>query len=87
MKLLCINNKEIIVKTATEIIVHNGEGLIEGEVYETRGKAFKDEDEILCYYIEGLGIRLCQRFTELLDEEKTAEEKAIDKLKEEFQLN
>jgi len=82
MKLLCINNKTI----KTNNISHAGGGLKEGEVYITRGKSFIGEGGEVCYYIEGLGSKLCCRFTELLDEKAEAE-LAIEKLKEEFQLN
>lgn len=85
MKLLCINNKVIVKETSTEIIAAQGEDLIEGKIYETRGKAFKDEDGDLCYYITGVGTRLCCRFTELLDDK--VEKTTISKLIEEFQLN
>lgn len=86
MKLLCINNKLITKETPTGIFSQWGEGLVEGESYITRGKSYIDEDGDLCYYIEGLGSRLCCRFTELLDE-RSISEIAIEKLKEEFQLN
>ena len=86
MKLLCINNKDIIVELPNETICCNASDLTEGQEYITRGKPFKDEDNQLCYYIDGIGNRLCIRFTELLEESNTAE-KAIEQIKRELQLN
>ncbi len=69
-------------------MIHKGKGLEEGKVYITRGKPFKCEDTGRpVYYIEGLGQKLCCRFTELLEEEEDSAEKMISKLKEEFELN
>lgn len=82
MKLLCINARKI----ETEKFVYKGSGLEEGKIYETKGKPFLGEDSNFKYYIEGLGTRLASRFTELLDE-KSEEDIAIEKLKQEFQLN
>jgi len=81
MKLLCIDNKPIVINN----YIGMGTGLIEGEIYETKGKSFIRKDGNLCYYIEGLGARMVCRFTELLDE-KYKEDIAIEKLKEEFKL-
>lgn len=84
MKLLCINNKKIEFKT----VIQHGTGLEEGKIYKTVGKKFNNEYGQPCYYIEGLGQKLCCRFTELLEDEKESEsEIAVRKLKEEFQLN
>lgn len=80
MKLLCINNKDIITNRFTYVAIN----LVEGEIYETRGKSFRDEYGQLCYYVDGVGIRLCCRFTELLEDKS---ELAMKKLKEEFELN
>ena len=82
MKLLCINNKEI----RTTELIQTGEGLKEGEIYETIGEPFISENGNLCYYIKGLGAKMCCRFTKLI-EEKSVEDTALEKLKEEFQLN
>lgn len=83
-KLLCINAKLIVF---SNIRCHGG-GLKEGEIYETKGKPFIDEYGHENYYIKGLGVKLCCRFTELLeDREEQSAEKALEKLKEEFQLN
>lgn len=81
MKLLCINSKDIKTKNYLYI----GTGLEEGKIYSTKGKPFIDGENELYYYIDGLGARLCRRFTELLDD--SISEMAITKLKEEFQLN
>ncbi len=79
MKLLCINAGNIQIGLITYI----GEHLKEGEEYETKGEPFIEADGEPCYYIVGLGGRLCCRFTKLLDESEIA----VNKLKEEFQLN
>ena len=80
MKLLCINNRKI----SKPPFVCSGQGLEEGKIYTTKGKPF-EEDGMMNYYIEGLGVKLCCRFTEVLEEDKA--EIMISKLKEEFQLN
>ena len=86
MKLLCINDKYIKHNNITS----RGAGLKEGETYITKGKPYAGTTGDPVYYIEGLGAKLCCRFTELLDERDEAEREsdfAIEKLKEEFQLN
>lgn len=83
MKLLCINDKKIRIETDTHIFEASGECLKEGNEYDTRGKTFKDEDGLDCYYIEGVGAKLACRFTELLEEQEIVATKAINKLKEE----
>lgn len=80
MKLLCVNARIIRTKTTN----YSGDGLVEGEEYTTRGKPYMNAEGKPLYYIEGLGGRLCCRFTELLE---TPEEKFMSNLKEEFQLN
>lgn len=82
MKLLCINDKIINYPTVNQY----GTLLKEGNIYETKGKSYNNSYGQPCYYIEGIGTKLVCRFTELLYDE-TDEEKAISKLKEEFQLN
>jgi hypothetical protein len=88
-KLLCVNSQKIVYKTKYVEITSHGTGLVEGEVYITRGKPYYDENNRLCYFIDGLGEKLACRFTELLSdtEEERIAEKAIKKLKEEFELN
>ncbi len=82
MKLLCINNKEIVIDNIRFI----PGGLEEDKDYVTRGKPFTSSSGQLCYYIEGIGKRLCCRFTELLEGENKAKI-ALNKLKREFELN
>ena len=62
-ELLCINDTKIKIGGIT----YSGESLKEGQTYFTRGKIFETHHGVKCYYIEGLGIRLACRFTELLD--------------------
>jgi hypothetical protein len=87
MKLLCINNKEIVIDGSC---CYGGEELTEGEVYTTRGKPFKSQltngKWVDCYYIDGIGARLAMRFTELVDgeEEEENEESFIIKKKKEL---
>lgn len=83
MKLLCVNAK--IIKSKK--FHHTGDNLVEGEIYITNCKQFTDEDGFLCYYIEGLGAKLACRFAELLEEDKSEAEKAIEKLKKEMELS
>ena len=71
MKLLCINDKLIVSKGTGYICRHTGDGLKDGQTYTTNGKPFTDEYGQQCYYIDGLGSKLCCRFTELLDQSET----------------
>jgi len=73
MKLLCINTNPILNPDGKRN--HLGTGLEEGQIYETIAKPFM-KNNMLCYYITGLGAKICTRFTELLDEtpSKTKEE-------------
>ncbi len=80
MKLLCINTK--IIKSG--VFICHGNGLKEGEIYTTKGKSYEDEGG-MAYYIEGLGSKLCVRFTELLEEDEA--EVMLDNIKREFELN
>jgi len=75
MKLLCVKTGIINV----DGVDYNGEGLKEGEVYETDCKPFINSDGIKCYYIKGLGEKMCCRFAELLDDKaaETVAEKSI----------
>ena len=82
MKLLCINNRELIIKGRRAL----GSGLEEGKEYETKGEPFVGDSGGLCYYIKGIGSRLCCRFTKVIEEQSVAEI-AVEKLKREFQLN
>ena len=75
MKLLCVNDKNILRTVNDRKVLSLGLGLVEGDVYTTRGKQFVDVDNDLCYYIEGLGVKLACRFTELLEDEVKKEEK------------
>jgi hypothetical protein len=83
MKLLCINSK--IIKTSNSRCL--GRGLKEGEIYETKGKPFQDEEGLYNYYITGLGPKLMCRFTEALDENKPTFEYSIEELIKEPHLN
>jgi len=79
MKLLCINNKTISRSSKIDgcMINATGEGLVEGKIYKTIGKPFNSSlSGYECYYIQGMGAKLSERFTELLDNEeaKTIEE-------------
>jgi Holliday junction resolvasome RuvABC DNA-binding subunit len=76
MKLLCVNAGIIITNNRA---THSGDGLKEGEIYETVCKPIIGNDEQLCYYIKGLGAKLCCRFAELLDDKaaETVAEKTI----------
>lgn len=69
MKLLCINDKFIKIPGYTYI----GDGLREGEIYETIGEPFLQSpyDPCLSYYIKGLGTKLVCRFTKVLDQSET----------------
>lgn len=71
MKLLCIETKDIVIGEWT---YWGGKNLKEGEIYTTRGKPFKNDSGQLCYYIDGIGRKLCCRFTELLDDTDKKEE-------------
>ena len=75
MKLLCIN-VEILFFNNIECHPY---GLKEGNVYETNCKPFINEYGLKCYYIKGLGAKLCCRFAELLDDKaaETVAEKTI----------
>ncbi len=53
-KLLCVDS-------------YGTEGLSEGGIYTTSGNKFKDEDGVLCFYIDGLGPKKASRFTSLLE--------------------
>ena len=97
MKLLCVNDKLIVYHNITirGIFYDNfrftGDGLKEGNIYETNAKSFMDEDNFENYYIVGLGGRLKCRFTELLDQtnqESIVDKETKEKLKvQELQLN
>jgi hypothetical protein len=80
MKLLCINTEDIITNGITN---NGGAELKEGEIYTTRGKPCIDSvSNLPCYYIDGIGRKLCCRFTELLDEPIKKEESIHVKAKE-----
>ena len=80
MKLLCINTEDIIINGINNI---GGKELNEGEIYTTRGKPCIDSvSKQPCYYIDGIGRRLCCRFTELLEESDKKEESIHVKEKE-----
>lgn len=78
MKLLCINNKDI---TINGLLHYGGRDLKEGEIYTTKGKPFNNNGQ-MCYYIDGIGSRMCCRFTEVLDETDKKEETLFVKQKE-----
>jgi len=73
MELICINNKLITLRGENgNLIKHDGTrsgGLIEGEIYNTKGEPFLDEDGLECYYITGKGMFLAIRFTKALPKE------------------
>ena len=70
MKLLCVNDKDIVSIKNNVQIRHIGNGLVENQIYETIGKSFIDADGDECYYVSGIGTRLKCRFTELLIEKE-----------------
>jgi tRNA U34 2-thiouridine synthase MnmA/TrmU len=70
MELLCVDASIIVSKLDKDKThEHTGEGLKEGQIYTTNGKIFEYKHGLMCYYIEGLGIKLACRFTEVLKEE------------------
>ena len=71
MKLLCIDASPIIsIDSDSSRRTHQGHGLKEGEIYETKGELFTNYFGDSVYYIQGLGIRLACRFTKALSPEK-----------------
>jgi hypothetical protein len=93
MKLICVNNKTIILEVNNSEFHCHGQDLTEGVIYETKGESFKDQYGHECYYIIGMGPYLTCRFTKALDqnasnvkEESKADEtvkKALEKALEE----
>jgi hypothetical protein len=80
MKLLCIKAGTIKKPDGTKC---HGDGLEEGKIYTTKGKPYIDpESGNKCYYIEGLGSKLVERFTELLDNEDINELSLEESLEE-----
>jgi hypothetical protein len=75
MKLLCINADAIIIDSYNCI----GEGLVEGEEYNTRGGVYLDKYGLESYYIDGLGDKLACRFIPVL-EEATFSKKQLEEL-------
>ena len=69
MKLICVKDGIVKIKDVYSNTVreHKGEGLKQGETYETNAKPFVDELGHENYYIVGLGSKLKLRFAELLD--------------------
>ena len=66
MKLLCVNTKDIIINNRLK---YGGRSLKEGEIYTTKGKPYISNGE-MCYYIDGIGTKMCCRFTGVLDEKE-----------------
>lgn len=56
----CVNNGRI----ETADTIHEGTGLIEGEIYESDGKIVYDNANNPCYYINNVGLKLVVRFVE-----------------------
>ena len=83
MELLCINSN-IIEYTGSR---HSGDGLVEGRTYTTIGKPYINDGGHQCYYIEGLGSKLCVRFTELEDSKEMISISAVKKKLFKMNLN
>jgi hypothetical protein len=59
MKLICINAKPMFSNDGSLCC---GDGLQEGDVYESLGKIDSPYDNTPCYVIKGLGLKICVRF-------------------------
>ena len=68
MKLICVNSETIVFTNIRRTCT--GDGLVEGKMYTTKCKDFKDAYGELNYYIDGLGSKLKCRFAQVEDDKE-----------------